>query len=75
MSINKGVKKGTLKITGTDVFKHLKHESGVHKVQRVPETEKAGRLHSSTAIILIMPEVPREFVLDMKDIRLDFYRA
>jgi peptide chain release factor 1 len=75
MSINKGVKKGALKITGTDVFKHLKHESGVHKVQRVPETEKAGRLHSSTAIVLIMPEVPREFVLDMKDIRLDFYRA
>lgn len=75
MSINKGVKKGLLKVTGIDVYKHLKHESGVHKVQRVPETEKAGRLHSSTAIVLIMPEVPREFTLDMKDVRLDFYRA
>ena len=75
MSINKGCKKGVLKVTGTDVYKHLKHESGVHKVQRVPETEKAGRLHSSTAVVLIMPEVPREFTLDMKDVRLDFYRA
>jgi peptide chain release factor 1 len=75
MSINKGCKKGVLKITGTDVYKHLKHESGVHKVQRVPETEKAGRLHSSTAVVLIMPEVPREFTLDMKEVRLDFYRA
>jgi peptide chain release factor 1 len=54
---------------------HFKHESGVHKVQRVPETEKAGRLHSSTAIVLVMPDVPREFTLDMKDVRLDFYRA
>lgn len=40
MSINRGCKKGVLYVTGQDVFRHLKHESGVHKVQRVPETEK-----------------------------------
>ena len=74
-SINKGCKKGVLHVSGTDAYMHLKHESGVHKVQRVPETEKAGRLHSSTAIVLVMPDVPREFALDMKDVRLDFYRA
>ena len=62
-------------VTGTDVYKHLKHESGVHKVQRVPETEVKGRLHSSTAVVLVMPEVPREFSINMKEVRLDFYRA
>jgi peptide chain release factor 1 len=41
----------------------------------VPETEKAGRLHSSTAIVIVMPDVPREFVLDMKEVRIDTYRA
>ena len=75
MSINRGCKKGVLKVTGADVYKHLKHESGVHKVQRVPETEKQGRIHSSTAVVLVVPEVPREFSMDMKDIRLDFMRA
>ena len=75
MSINRGCKKGVLYVTGEEVFKHLKHESGVHKVQRVPETEKAGRIHSSTAIVIVMPEVPREFSMDMKEIRLDFMRA
>ena len=75
MSINRGVKKGVIKVSGQDVYKHLKHESGVHKVQRVPETEKQGRIHSSTAIVLVVPEVPREFTMDMKEVRLDFMRA
>ena len=75
MSINRGVKKGVIKVSGEDVYKHLKHESGVHKVQRVPETEKQGRIHSSTAIVLVVPEVPREFTMDMKEVRLDFMRA
>lgn len=75
MQIDKGCKKGVLSIKGTDVFKYLKHESGVHKVQRVPETEKQGRLHSSTCIVLVVPEVPSEFVMDMKEVRLDFMRA
>lgn len=75
ISINKGCKNGTFYIEGEDVYKHLKHESGVHKVQRVPETETKGRIHSSTAIVIVMPEVPREFVLDMKEVRIDTYRA
>jgi len=53
----------------------MKQESGVHKVQRVPETEQKGRIHSSTSVILIMPVVPTNFQLDMKDVRIDTYRA
>lgn len=75
MSIHKGCKKGVLSVKGENVYKHLKHESGVHKVQRVPETEKAGRIHSSTAIVVVMPEVPRDFTMDLKDIRFDYMRA
>lgn len=61
--------------SGLEVYKHMKHESGVHKVQRVPETEKQGRIHSSTAVILIMPLVPTTFQLNMKEVRIDTYRA
>ena len=75
MAIHKGCKLGVYKVTGEEVYKHLKHESGVHKVQRVPETEKQGRMHSSTATVTVMPEVPKEFSIDEKDIRIDTYRA
>lgn len=75
MSINKGCKSGSFFVSGQDVYKHLKHESGVHKVQRVPETEQKGRLHSSTCIVIVMPDVPRDFTLDMKEVRIDTYRA
>ena len=44
-------------------------------MQRVPETEKMGRMHSSTATVVVMPEVPKEFHIDEKDIRIDTYRA
>lgn len=44
-------------------------------MQRVPETEKMGRMHSSTASVVVMPEVPKEFHVDDKDIRIDTYRA
>lgn len=46
-----------------------------YRVQRVPETEKQGRMHSSTATVVVMPEVPKEFHVDMKDVRIDTYRA
>jgi peptide chain release factor 1 len=55
MAIGKGVKYASYIVEGENIFKHLKYESGVHKVQRVPETEKAGRIHSSTCVVLIMP--------------------
>jgi peptide chain release factor 1 len=47
----------------------------ISRVQRVPETEKMGRMHSSTATVVVMPEVPKEFHIDEKDIRIDTYRA
>jgi len=62
-------------ISGEGAYGVLKHESGVHKVQRVPETEKQGRMHSSTSVIIVMPEVPFDFEIDMKDVRIDVYRA
>ena len=74
-AIHKGCKLGVFKITGEEVYRHLKHEVGVHKVQRVPETEKAGRMHSSTASVIVMPEVPNTFQINEKDIRIDTYRA
>lgn len=46
-----------------------------YRVQRVPETEKQGRMHSSTVTLVVMPEVPKEFHIDEKDIRIDTYRA
>ena len=53
----------------------MKHEAGVHKVQRVPKTEKMGRMHSSTAIVVVLPEVPREFSISDKDIKVETFRA
>jgi len=47
----------TVKITGTGVFDKLKNESGVHRVQRVPTTEKRGRIHTSTATVVTLPEI------------------
>lgn len=47
----------SLQVRGTDVYSKLKYEGGVHRVQRVPETESGGRIHTSTATIAIMPEV------------------
>lgn len=58
-----------------DVYGVLKHEAGVHKVQRVPFTEKAGRLHSSTAIIIVMPVIPSTFKIDQKDIKIETMKA
>ena len=55
-------------VDGENSFKLLKYESGVHKVQRVPETEKAGRLHSSACVVLVTSNVPRDFKIDDKDI-------
>ena len=56
--INKGVKEAVVKFEGTGVYSMMKFESGVHKVIRVPETEKAGRLHSSTACVIVLPDRP-----------------
>lgn len=57
---------GVIKIKGEGVFDQLKFETGVHRVQRVPTTEKAGRIHTSTASVVVLPEVP-ETAVDIKD--------
>ena len=63
-------------IRGNNVYSKLKFESGVHRVQRVPETETAGRIHTSTATVLVMPEVD-DIDIDVKweDVRVDVYRS
>ena len=66
----------TLQITGESVFEILKHESGVHRVQRVPETEKRGRIHTSTATVVVLPRVKeRDVEIDNRDLEWQFYRS
>lgn len=66
----------TLKITGFMVFDLLKNESGVHRVQRVPETEKRGRIHTSTATVVVLPEVKETDVrINPGDLEWQFTRA
>jgi len=63
-------------IKGTGAYSKLKYESGAHRVQRVPQTESQGRVHTSTATVLVMPEVDDlEFELDMSEVRIDITRA
>jgi peptide chain release factor 1 len=64
------------KISGEYVYKHLKYEGGVHKVQRVPETENKGRVHSSTCQVIVLPEAKLvNTVIDERDLKIDCYRA
>lgn len=61
-------------ITGDSVYSQLKYESGVHRVQRVPQTESAGRIHTSTATVLVVPEAEElDFELNMDDVRVDVF--
>lgn len=71
-----GMKYVSFMITGQGAYSKLKYESGVHRVQRVPETESGGRIHTSTATVAIMPEAEEfDVVIDEKDIRIDVMRA
>ncbi len=71
-----GYKQAVVRIIGKGAYSRLKYESGVHRVQRVPETESAGRVHTSAATVAIMPEVEDvEVDLSWDDIRVDTYRA
>lgn len=66
----------TLQVKGPEAFDLLKHESGVHRVQRIPATEKRGRVHTSTATVVVLPQVQdRDVVLSNQDIDIQFYRA
>ena len=71
-----GFKEVVAMITGKGAYSKLKYESGVHRVQRVPETESGGRIHTSTATVAVMPEAEDVDVqIDMKDCRIDVMRA
>lgn len=71
-----GAKEVIASISGDSVYSKLKYESGVHRVQRVPATEGAGRVHTSTVTVAIIPEVEvNDVKIDMKDIKIDVMRA
>ncbi len=71
-----GLKEGIAEITGRGVFARLKYESGVHRVQRVPETENQGRIHTSTVTVAVLPEAEEVDVhIDESDLRVDVFRA
>ncbi len=71
-----GFKEATFMINGAGAYSRLKYESGVHRVQRVPETESGGRIHTSTVTVAIMPEAEEiDFELDLNDCRFDVFRA
>ena len=71
-----GYKEVSFMIEGTGAYSRLKYESGVHRVQRVPETESGGRIHTSTVTVAVLPEAEEvEFELDPADLKIDTYRA
>ena len=71
-----GMKNVSFMVTGQGAYSVLKYESGVHRVQRVPETESGGRIHTSTITVAVMPEAEEvDVVIDEKDIRIDVMRA
>ncbi|MDP9468866.1 MAG: peptide chain release factor 1 [Chloroflexota bacterium] len=71
-----GVKEAIAEIAGKGAYSRLKYESGVHRVQRVPSTEAAGRIHTSTATVSILPEADEvEIQIPDKDLRIDVYRS
>lgn len=80
MSLNEngigGFKEVTFMLNGQGAYSRLKYESGVHRVQRVPETESGGRIHTSTITVAIMPEAEEiDFHLDLNDCKFDVFRA
>ena len=71
-----GIKQCSFMIKGKNAFSKLKYESGVHRVQRVPETESQGRVHTSTATVAVLPEIEEvDFEILDKDVRVDTYRS
>lgn len=80
LSLNEGgignIKEVIFRVEGVGVYGLLKYESGVHRVQRIPETESSGRIHTSTATVAVLPEITdMDFRVDPKDIKLDTFRS
>lgn len=71
-----GVKELTMEVSGNGAYSRFKFESGVHRVQRVPETESGGRIHTSTVTVAVLPEAEEiDFHINMDDLQIDTYRA
>ncbi len=71
-----GIKEAVVEVTGRGAYAHLKHESGVHRVQRVPATESQGRIHTSTASVAVLPAAEEVDVhVDANDLRIDVFRS
>jgi peptide chain release factor 1 len=71
-----GFKEVIFEINGDEVYKQLKYEAGVHRVQRIPVTESSGRIHTSTVTVAVLPEAEENDVsIDPKDLRIDVYRS
>ena len=69
-----GCKEAIISFTGTDVFSQLKYESGVHRVQRVPQTETQGRVHTSAATVMVLPEAEEfDVEINMSEVRVDYF--
>jgi len=71
-----GFKEIVFEVNGTGAYSKLKYESGVHRVQRVPQTESGGRIHTSTATVAVLPEIDDvEIEIDLNDVRIDIFRS
>lgn len=71
-----GLKSAVLEISGENIFSKLQQESGVHRVQRIPKTEKSGRVHTSTASVAVLPEVKeKEIEIKLPDLKIDLFRS
>jgi len=71
-----GIKTLVTQVEGLNVYNLFKHESGIHRVQRIPKTEKSGRIHTSTVSVAILKEVPeKEVIISPKDIKIDTFRS
>ena len=71
-----GLKEAIVSITGNNIYSTLKYESGVHRVQRVPETETQGRVHTSAATVAVLPEAEDiDVKVEEKDLRIDVFRS
>lgn len=71
-----GIKEITFMVKGKGAYSRFKYESGVHRVQRVPETESQGRIHTSTSTVAVLPEIEEvEFEIEDKDLKIDTYRS
>ena len=71
-----GIKQVIFELEGNNVWEQLKYEAGVHRVQRIPKTEKGGRIHTSTATVAVLPRPGKtEIKIKPEDLKIDFYRA